>query len=99
MTNPAEFLKLIGAPWGAYHDHPDEKTAKDRASIRPVDREYHEVCGVYLCDYPGDPGKAARACRDLIVQAPRMYQYIASMAATGDTEAKLILREIHGEQA
>ena len=74
MTTPTEFLKLIDAPWAAYHDHPDAETAKCLASIRPVGREYDEVCSVYLCNYPGEPGAKQRARRDLIAAAPELLE-------------------------
>lgn len=96
---PTEFLTLIGAPWAAYHDHPDEDTARDAAYIRSRRRAEHgytDITCVFGCDYPGKDGEAQRARRDLIAAAPRLYAYVASMAATGDTEAKMILREIHG---
>lgn len=98
---PEQFLKLIRAPWAAYHDHPNEATAKSVAEIRSEGSPRHgdEVCCIYLCDMKSETGERARATRDLISQAPRMYQYIASQAAQGDTEAKLILRAIHGEEA
>lgn len=100
--NPSDFLTLIGAPWSAYHDHPDAETARDVASIRPAMLKRHErdVCDLYGCDSAYDHIRARqRARRDLIVQAPRMYEFIARLATTGDTEAKLILQQIHWGQS
>lgn len=98
---PNEFLKLIDAPWSAYHDHPDPETAASLASIRPTGAGCcNEVASVYLCDYDADGiGAMQRARRDLITAAPDLYAYVATMAATGDTQAKLLLRSIHGEQS
>lgn len=99
--NPADFLKLIGAPWSAYHDHSDPTTAASLAEIRPTGMPKlmaEEVCSVTLCNYDADgTGRRQRARRDLIVQAPRMYLYIVGMAASGDTEARMLLQQIHGE--
>lgn len=99
----ADFLKLIGATWEAFHDHPDADTAACLAQIRSVGgiHDTTGVCQVTGCNWDefdtAPNGSSQRARRDLIVQAPRMYQYIASMAETGDTEAKMILRQIHGD--
>lgn len=100
---PSEFLSLIGAPWAAYHDHPNPETARDMAQIRPQGNARHiaDVCEIYGCtfEYDGDDtiGRAQRARRDLIAKAPDLYAYMARMAETGDTEARMLLKSIHGE--
>lgn len=97
---PAAFLKLIGAPWAAYHDHPDAATAADMASIRTAGsaRHYRDVCDVYGCDSQFEDFRAQqRARRDLIAASPDLYAYAAAMAAQGDTQAKMLLQRIHGE--
>ena len=103
MTSTVDFLKLIGAPWDAFHDHPEPETARDYAQIRPVKYQayggYETVAGVYGCNYPGKTGEVQRARRDLIAQAPALYAYVAMRAEMGDTEAKLLLKQIHKEEA
>lgn len=94
--NSADFLKLVGAPWSAYHDHPYPETAPSIAFIRTAGTEYGDDEACYIFGCTGVGSERQRASRDLITQAPRMYAYVASMATTGDTEAKLILRAIHG---
>lgn len=102
--NSKDFLKLIGAPWAAFHDHPNPKTRPSLAEIRPAGSDNNTIdiaASINGCNWPGDfypNGEVQSARRDLIVQAPRMYQYIASMAAVGDTEAKMILREVHRDE-
>lgn len=97
------FLKLIGAPWAAFHDHPDANTAASLAEIRPMDSwgSIDVVARIGGCNWPEDgyspTGATQRARRDLLANAWRLYGYAANMAATGDTEAKLILRQIHGD--
>lgn len=97
-TTPTEFLKLIGTPWAAYHDHPNPETAASVATIRPVgdERLYNEVCDIYGCNsrYNGDQ---QRARRDLIAMAPELYLFAVGMAASGDTQARMLLQKIHGE--
>lgn len=93
-----DFLGLVGAPWAACNDHPDPETAAAIAFIRTAGSGYSE--NEIACIYNVDSeycGAMRSAARDLIVKAPVMYAYVAKMAETGDTEAKMLLKAIHGE--
>lgn len=75
-----QFLDLVGAPWTACHDHPDEDTAADLATIRPSNKlGYDSVCGVYGCTYEGETGEVQRARRDLIAAAPDLLAAIKDL--------------------
>lgn len=82
---PTEFLKLIGAPW----------SDTGVSFVRDTKNET-AVASLYGAHGNCAQDDTSRARARFLTFCPDLYRYVASMATTGDTEAKLILRAIHG---
>lgn len=63
-----------------------------------VATEEWEICWMGAIE-GGMTSEEMTANSRLIAAAPDLYAYAARMAATGDTEAKMLLQKINGEQA